>query len=1173
MTSTYSRNFKFFLAAAAFAALAPRAEAQIATLDKGHQILVNNGLQIWGAATDILNYDVNYASLQNANMNGVIWGFPANGTTPANGGTDIQALSPGNKWGKWTDWQYNGTTITPQTALTAAENARKSDLIALQVGDEINQSDMETGTKTRDWLLAAGNGTSTTADDVFPNSLLYVNSFHIINHSNYGNFLATANPDAISWDSYPFANPHGHYITPTNWLALGQQFRRHGLGSYIGATNAPPRPYGMFVQTFNDTFAVDPGEVEIRWQQFAAWTMGYKFVDAYIFSGGNNNFGNNPAGPVYQHFQETSRQSRNLGPALTRLISYGYGTSILQGKNAAGQTNPVPGDWLVFNKNNAPPNQQYLSSLSAVNLGTKNGGHPGDVYVGFFNPLHASFGNPAGEVYFMVMNGLGGDLQIPNGQGGTMSDNTATVAQTQQQITLDFDMGTSTINSLQRLRRSDGQVEVVPLTHVSGRTWRLTFNLDGGTGDLFKYNDGQVFVGAQAVQPTVYWDSDANPAGNNTSTGGGMGGAGTWDGGAKWFNGSSNSAWSANQTAVFWGTGGIVTLSAPRSVDGLTLKSNGYTLASSTLTLNRPFVTVDSGVTATIGSVVAGSIGLSKSGAGTLVLTNSNTYTGGTTVNGGAVQVGSDAALGAAPGALQTSISLDGGTLRWGANFDLSNNRAIALGPAGGTIDTQGFSNSSGYTQPNGIFGSGNLTKLGSGTFFMNTPAGQLNNGWTGNLILKEGTWKITERGGLPFNPPQTPGSPVVPGQITFDGGTLQIAGAIPNVTNGRRGITVEAGGGTFDTQGFTFNWAGPLAGNVTTAVLTKIGTGTLQFNTNAVPAPSTYAGVLHVAQGSLVLNGGAAMGDLAAITLANSPGVLLTISGGSETIGSLSGGGIAGGEVMLSAATLTTGGNDSSTTFAGVIKGSGIFRKAGTGKMTLTRFNEYTGLTIVAGGTLAVNGSIETNATVENGATLGGTGEVKGTTTVQSGGALSPGNSPGSLTLGALSMQNGSTLDIELGPMSDSVSVTTSASLNGTLDVSLAGGFVPNIGQSFIVLSSATRNGMFSNEPVLTISNRKFDVIYNPQTVVVQVVPQLPGDFNADGTVDTADLVIWQKTFTTTFPNGYNDWRTHYGESLPSGNGSAAPEPSSWMLIGTLLAGATAVSPRLRRGFCRRLR
>ena len=108
--------------------------------------------------------------------------------------------------------------------------AHQNDLIAIQVGDE-QQSDIEDPNGyTQAWFAAAHAG------NYFPNSLLYTNSFFIANQTNYTNYIANANPDAISWDSYPFANPNGYYIAPTNWLALGNIFRRNALGSYIGAT-------------------------------------------------------------------------------------------------------------------------------------------------------------------------------------------------------------------------------------------------------------------------------------------------------------------------------------------------------------------------------------------------------------------------------------------------------------------------------------------------------------------------------------------------------------------------------------------------------------------------------------------------------------------------------------------------------------------------------------------------------------------------------------------------------------------------------------------------------------------------------------------------------------------------------------------------------------------------
>ena len=68
--------------------------------------------------------------------------------------------------------------------------SRKTDLIALQVGDE-QQSDFEDPNgPTKAWLLAAQAG------NYFPNQLLYVNSFFINSDAAYANFIGSAQPDA-----------------------------------------------------------------------------------------------------------------------------------------------------------------------------------------------------------------------------------------------------------------------------------------------------------------------------------------------------------------------------------------------------------------------------------------------------------------------------------------------------------------------------------------------------------------------------------------------------------------------------------------------------------------------------------------------------------------------------------------------------------------------------------------------------------------------------------------------------------------------------------------------------------------------------------------------------------------------------------------------------------------
>jgi autotransporter-associated beta strand protein len=149
-----------------------------------------------------------------------------------------------------------------------------------------------------------------------------------------------------------------------------------------------------------------------------------------------------------------------------------------------------------------------------------------------------------------------------------------------------------------------------------------------------------------------------------------------------------------------------------------------------------------------------------------------------------------------------------------------------------------------------------------------------------------------------------------------------------------------------------------------------------------------------------------------------------------------------------------TLGGtNTGSNTFAPVIGDNGAsatsFIKSGTGTWVLSGANSYTGATDVNGGTLLVNGnqSAATGAvTVKNTATLGGSGTLGGAVTVQAGGKLAPGTSPGQLTVGSLTLTStgaGSTTQMEIGGATlgtgyDNVTVTTAGGLTygGLLDI-----------------------------------------------------------------------------------------------------------------------------------------
>lgn len=218
-----------------------------------------------------------------------------------------------------------------------------------------------------------------------------------------------------------------------------------------------------------------------------------------------------------------------------------------------------------------------------------------------------------------------------------------------------------------------------------------------------------------------------------------------------------------------------------------------------------------------------------------------------------------------------------------------------------------------------------------------------------------------------------------------------------------------------------------------------------------------------------------------------------LTSSG--TTIGSLEG----AGTVAIGSKTLSIGLNNLSTTFSGVIQDiasdpaltRGSLTKTGSGSLTLSGVNTYTGPTAVNSGSLIVNGSIA-NSTVSVGVsgTLGGSGTVGSTTVL---GTISPGNSPGTLTVaGNLTFGAGSVYLAEVqGPVADRINVTGSASLAGTLRIVPLGGPY-SFGTPYTLLSAAAgRTGTF--DTVTSTSAAVLPTItYDPTSVFLTLRPGL---------------------------------------------------------------------------------
>ena len=146
---------------------------------------------------------------------------------------------------------------------------------------------------------------------------------------------------------------------------------------------------------------------------------------------------------------------------------------------------------------------------------------------------------------------------------------------------------------------------------------------------------------AQAQDANRNWDANGTAVGNGNS---GTPAQNVWD--------TTTLRWSPNtdgvsgpygpwdntllDNAIFGGTAGTVTLGTPITVHNITFNTANYTLTGNTLTLagTTPTITVNSG-TSTINSIIAGTAGLTKAGAGAMTLSGNNSFTGGVTVDAG----------------------------------------------------------------------------------------------------------------------------------------------------------------------------------------------------------------------------------------------------------------------------------------------------------------------------------------------------------------------------------------------------------------------------------------------------------------------------------------------------------------------------------------------------------
>ncbi|NTU58186.1 MAG: filamentous hemagglutinin N-terminal domain-containing protein, partial [Chlorobiaceae bacterium] len=513
---------------------------------------------------------------------------------------------------------------------------------------------------------------------------------------------------------------------------------------------------------------------------------------------------------------------------------------------------------------------------------------------------------------------------------------------------------------------------------------------------------------------------------------------------------------------------------------------------------------------------------VTKSGAGTLNLSATNTYTGLTTISAGTLTIGGSGSLGSGnyanditnsgsfvynssanqtlsgvitgtgsltmlgPGTLTLSnafgtnsysggTTISGGTLALGANGQLYNYSSVTIN--GGTLAIGGFSESVGdLTLTSGAItgtpGTGYL-KTNSANFIVNNTSDV---SISANLdsaygLIKSGSGTLTlsgdntYTGGTGINGGKvslaSSGALGSSGTISFGGGTLQYSSS--NTTDySNRFSSAASQAYSIDTNAQSVTFANSLTSSG--GSLTKLGAGTLTLS-----GANTYDGGSNLNAGTLSLGSGGALGSSGTISFG---GGTLQYSSANTTDYS---------NRFSSAASqaYSIDTNAQSVTFANSLTSSGgTLTKLGEGTLTLGAVNTYTGSTNINAGTLKLGTSAFSGLNSALGSTSGGTTVVNGAaldlngynlrtaepltlngTGISGGGALLNSGGPGAEYLGNITLGSDSSIVANAGYFNIGSTAANTISLAGHV-LTLGGTAAGNQGYNGIVISTIQGSG-----------------------------------------------------------------------------------------------------------------
>ncbi|EJC9391013.1 autotransporter-associated beta strand repeat-containing protein [Salmonella enterica subsp. enterica serovar Meleagridis] len=598
-----------------------------------------------------------------------------------------------------------------------------------------------------------------------------------------------------------------------------------------------------------------------------------------------------------------------------------------------------------------------------------------------------------------------------------------------------------------------------------------------------------------------------------------------------------------------------LTLSGTNTYSGGTLISGGTLVASNVEALGTGDVTDNAVLELNTGgdfdNAISGSGQVEKSGDGTLTLSGSNTYTGGTTINDGTLIATSVDALGSGDVTDNATLALNTGgtfdnTISGSGKVEKSGDDALTLSGAnsytGGTLISGGTliaSNvealgtgdvtnnatlelNTGGDFTNNISGSGQVVKSGDETLTLSG-----SNTYTGGTTINDGTLVATSVDAL--------GSGDVTDNATL---ALNTGGTFDNTISGS-GKVEKSGDDALTLSGANSYTGGTLisGGTLVASNVEALGSGDVTDNaTLALNTGGTFDNTIS-GSGQVVKSGD----DVLTLSGSNTYTGGTTISGGTLIASNVDA--LGTGDVTNDATLeLNTGGD-----FTNNISGNGQVVKSGDDTLTFSGSNTYTGGTLISSGTLVANdvnalgtGDVTDNATLELNTGGDFTNNISG-----SGQVVKSGDD--TLTLSGTNSYTGGTT------ISGGTLVATNVEALGTGDVTNNATLELNTGGDFTNNISGSGQVVKSGDETLTLSGANS---YTGGTLISSGT-LVANDVNALGTGDVTDNAVLELNTGGDFDNAISG----SGQVVKSGDETLTLSGANSYTGGTLISGGTLVA------------